>query len=245
MSILEEIKNPTGTLTNLVNEANEKLEGTWTPLVRYDNAGFAEMAALVPHGYHFATDKWLKTIDAIFAEYPQVSGRAKLRLIYQRAADEGMKPVCNKIEALLKTIDEGETTSYDALKQLQEWAHRTYHRPHEHRVQAFLKYIRENELGEFVNPVDALEHQLIEHDLHWGELETHETLRNAVLYCIRRDLNYVAMEELTDKRARSWRKYLNNEWSKSAKEEYQKRNIKGRLWYKLKHKNNGKRVPSL
>jgi len=93
--------------------------------------------------------------------------------------------------------------------------------------------------------VDALDHLLIEHDLHWGELETDETLRNAVLYCMRRDLNYVAMEELTDKRARSWRKYLNNEWSKSAKEEYQKRTTKGRLWYKLKHKNSGQKGPSL
>jgi len=245
MSILSQIKDPAGTLTSIINDENEKLEGPWTPLVRDDNTRFAEMAALIPHGYHFTTDIWLETVFAIFEEYPRVSGRTKLRLIFQRAADEGSKLLGNKIKALLKTIDEGETTSYDALRHLQEWAHRIYHKPREHRVQAFLKYIKENELGEFVNPVDALDHQLIEHDLHWGELETDETLRNAVLYCMRRDLNYVAMEELTDKRARSWRKYLNNEWNKSAKEEYQKRTTKGRLWYKLKRKNNGQQGSSL
>jgi len=245
MSILSQIEDPAGTLTGIMNEGNEKLEGPWTPLVKDDNGRFMEMAALVPHGYHFAIDRWLETIDAIFAEYPQVSGRAKLRLIFQRASDEAIKPVCNKVRALLKTIDDGETTSYDALRHLQEWAHRVYHKPHDHRVQAFLKYTKENELGEYVNPVDALDHLLIEHDLHWGELETDETLRNAVLYCIRRDLNYVAMDELMDKRARSWRKYLNNEWNKSAKEEYQKKNTRGRWWYKLKHKNNGQRGPSL
>ena len=91
MSILGQIKDPAGTLASIINQDNEKSEGPWTPLVRDDNTRFAEMAALIPHGYHFTTDIWLETVFAIFEEYPRISGRTKLRLIFQRAADEGSK----------------------------------------------------------------------------------------------------------------------------------------------------------
>jgi len=236
MSLLNQMNDPQGSLSSIIGKQGN-VEGSWTSMKLEDNNWFAEMAALIPRISGFTLYKWLEIVKAIFEEYPRVSGRAKLRLVFQRAADEGSRKLVNKCRALLKTIDDGETTSHEALRHLWEWAHRIDHKPREHRVQAFLKYLKEYEIEDFANPVDAIEHLLVEHDLYWGELETDETLCNAVLHCIRRDLNYVATEELTDKRARSWRKYLNNEWSKSAKEEYQKKNIKGKLWYKINRRN--------
>jgi len=212
----------------------------WKPFEE-NNSQLRDVAKLIPSMYPFKINQWMTIVRGIFKDNPKLSNANKLRLTLKHAASNGLEIIRNKCGMMLRNLEKyGDDCS--TMAEFWEWVKQTYHCARETRVRDFETYLREHKMGHIVNPLDAIDHVLYNYELDWEDVEHDEKLRNSVVYVLRRDKTYLAIEELFERNVRNWRRYLIQEWSKHAKVEYQKQYGTFPYWVTLpKQKNNQER----
>ena len=175
--------------------------------------------------------QWGQLTKQVFDEYPRVRDSDKLRLIFNRAMSIGKKDMTIKSAFLLTKIAKyGEHVS--ALNEFWDWVNNKYTKSRERQQERLSTFTKESTIGSDVNPVEALEEALWEYDFQWEDIETDSKIQNITVNVIRRDINYVKVEELMERNPSNWKSYLEQEWTKYAAAAYHRRSGYIRNWEK-------------
>jgi len=194
------------------------------------------LARLTPHLGTLREIRWGQITKQIFDEHPGVKDSDKLRLIFSRAVEIGKKDIIIKAAVLLaKVVKYGEHTS--SLNEFWEWVDNKYGRSRERQQERLSTFTKENTIGANIHPVDALEEALWEYDFQWEDIESDAKIQNILLSAIRRDVNYVKVEELMERNPANWKSYLDQEWTKHAASAYQRQMGYTRNWERTNFKN--------
>jgi len=175
--------------------------------------------------------RWAQLTKQVFDEYPGVRDSDKLRLIFNRAMSIGKKDMTIKAAFLLAKIAKyGEHVS--ALNEFWDWVSNKYTKSRERQQERLSTFTKESTIGSDVNPVEALEEALWEYDFQWEDIETDSKIQNITVNVIRRDINYVKIEELMERNPANWKSYLEQEWNKYASAAYHRKSGYIRNWEK-------------
>jgi len=199
------------------------------------------LARLVPHLGTLREIRWGQITKQIFDEHPGVKNSDKLRLIFNQAMEIGKKDITIKAAVLLaKVVKYGEHTI--SLNEFWEWVDKKYGKSREKQQERLSTFTKENTIGGNVNPVDALEEALWEYDFQWEDMESDAKIQNILINVIRRDTNYVKIEELMERNPANWKSYLEQEWTKYAAAAYQRQMGYARNWERKNGTRGGRRL---
>jgi len=120
----------------------------------------------------------------------------------------------------------------NALSEFWDWVHNKYRKSRERQQEQLSTFTKESTIGGNVNPVEALEEALWEYDFQWEDIKVDSKIQNIMVNVIRRDSNYVKIEELMERNPSNWKSYLEQEWTKYASSAYQRRAGYIRNWEK-------------
>ena len=173
--------------------------------------------------------RWGQMTKQVLDEHPEVKGSDKLRIIYNRAASIGKKEIATKVEILLHKIGKyGEKTSM--LNEFWDWMHNKYRKSRERQLERLSEFTQDHTIVSDVNPVDAIEGALWEYDFHWEDIEVDTKIQNITVNIIRRDVNYIRVEDLMERNPANWKEYINHEWIKYASAAYRRKTGHTRNW---------------
>ena len=219
----------------IVQKDVSSIWGNWDK----DNAQLRDVIALIPSMCGFTPKQWMTIVKGIFKDHPKVLDADKLRIMLKCAANEGLLTMRNKCGMLLGTLNKyGD--NHLALAEFWEWAQRTFEHSQDERVTTFMNYLMEHRIGRVVNPIDAIENALYNHELEWEDVVQNEKMRNSILHAIRRDVSYVELEGLMERNTRNWQRFLNQEWEKHTKAAYQREPGSLPLWEVLTNSKSNK-----
>ena len=191
---------------------------------------------VLPHIGTMREIRWGQITKQVFEEHPGVKDSDKLRLIFSRAMEIGKKDIGIKAAVLLSKIGKyGEHAS--ELTEFWDWVHNKYGKLREKQQERLSTFTKENTIGANISPVDAIEEALWEHDFQWEDIEIDTKIQNMIISVIRRDVNYVKVEELMERNPANWKSYLEQEWSKHAAPVYQRQMGYARNWERARFKN--------
>ena len=194
---------------------------------------------ITPHLGTLRKIRWGQITKQTFDEHPGVKDSDKLRLIFGRAMEIGKKDMVIKVATLLaKAAKYGEHTN--SLHELWEWVNKKYGKSRERQQERLSIFTKENVIGTNVHPVDALEEVLWEYDFQWEDVESDAKVQNILLSAIRRDVNYVKVEELMERNPMNWKNYLDQEWNKHAASAFQRNMGYTRNWERVSTLKNGR-----
>jgi len=186
---------------------------------------------LTPHLGSLREMRWGQLTKQIFDEHPGVKESDKLRIIFNRSMEIGKKDMTIKSAILLAKIARyGEHAN--TLSDFWDWVHNKYRKSRERQQERLSTFTKESVIGGNINPVDALEEALWEYDFQWEDIEVDSKIQNIMVNVIRRDVNYVKVEELMERNPANWRSYLEQEWTKHASSAYQRGTGYARNWEK-------------
>jgi len=212
----------------VLGSGTDKVADIWKPF-EDENAHLANAIRLIPAMFPTTTTQWLEIVKGIFQSNPKISDANKLRIILRQAVDNGYKSITVKCGILLKYINKYGTEE-EALEEFWEWAERTFPASLDAKINQFELFVRNHKIGATMSPVDAIEFALHEAELAWDDVEKYEKIRNIVMFVLRRDISYVALDKLVDRPPRIWRRVLLEEWTKHAKPEYHRELGDFRFW---------------
>jgi len=191
---------------------------------------------ITPHLGTLREMRWGQITKQTFDEHPGVKDSDKLRLIFRRAMKIGKRDIMIKAAvSLTKVVKYGEHTN--SLNEFWEWVDKKYGKSREKQQERLSTFTKENVIGGNVHPVDALEEALWEHDFQWEDIESDAKIQNILLSTIRRDVNYVKVEELMELNPANWKNYLDQEWIKHAASAHQRQMGYTRNWERTAFKN--------
>jgi len=190
---------------------------------------------VMPHIGTMREARWGRMTQQLFKEHPGVKDSDKLRLIFSRGMEIGKKDIGIKAAIYLDKINKyGEHVN--ALNDFWNWIHNKYEKSRERQQERLSTFIKESNIAANVSPVDALEEALWEHDFRWEDIENDVKIQNISLSVIRRDVDYVKVEELMERNPANWRSYLEQEWEKHAAPAYQRQMSYTRNWERMNKK---------
>jgi len=191
---------------------------------------------VLPHFGTMREAKWGQMTKQVFSEHPGVKDSDKLRLIFGRAMEVGKRDIGIKAAVLLAKIGKyGEHSS--ELPEFFNWIHNKYRKTREKQQERLSTFTKENTIGANSSPVDAIEEALWEYDFQWEDIEIDTKIQNIIVSVIRRDVNYIKVEELMERNPTNWKSYLQQEWSKYAAPAYQRQMGYARNWERGSLKN--------
>jgi len=198
-----------------------------------------ELLALEKVMPHFGTmreAKWGLMTKQVFSEHPGVKDSDKLRLVFSRAMEVGKRDIGIKAAVILSKIGKyGEHAS--ELPEFFDWVHKKYSKQREKQLERLSTFTKENTIGANASPVDAIEEAFWEYDFQWEDIEIDTKIQNIVISVIRRDINYIKVEELMERNPTNWKIYLEQEWTKYAAPAYQRQMSYARNWERASFKN--------
>jgi len=193
---------------------------------------------IMPHLGTIREIRWGEVTKQVFDEHPGVKDSDKLRLIFKEAMSIGKKDMVIKTSVLLAKIKKyGE--NINSINEFWKWVEKKYGKSREKQQERLSNFTKEQVIGGNIHPVDALEEALWEHGFEWDDIECDAKVQNIMLSALRRDVNYIKIEELMERNAVNWKTYLDQEWSKHAAPAYRRQMGYTRCWERATPFKNG------
>ena len=184
---------------------------------------------ILPHFGTMRESKWGVMTKQTFSEHPGVKDSDKLRLVFSRAMEVGKRDIGIKAALSLARIAKfGEHAS--ELSEFFDWIHKKYSKQRAKQLERLSTFTKESVIGANASPVDAIEEAFWEYDFQWEDIEVDTKIQNIVISVIRRDVNYIKVEELMERNPANWKSYLEQEWTKHAAPAYQMQMGYSRNW---------------
>jgi len=184
---------------------------------------------ILPHFGTMRESKWGVMTKQAFSEHPGVKDSDKLRLVFSRAMEVGKRDIGVKAALSLARISKyGEHAS--ELSEFFDWIHKKYSKQRAKQLERLSTFTKESVIGANASPVDAIEEAFWEYDFQWEDIEMDTKIQNIVISVIRRDVNYIKVEELMERNPANWKSYLEQEWTKHAAPAYQMQMGYSRNW---------------
>jgi len=184
---------------------------------------------VLPHFGTMRESKWGVMTKQAFSEHPGVKDSDKLRLVFNRAMEVGKRDIGIKAALSLARIGKyGEHAS--ELSEFFDWIHKKYSKQRAKQLERLSTFTKESNIGANASPVDAIEEAFWEYDFQWEDIEMDTKIQNIVISVIRRDVNYIKVEELMERNPANWKSYLEQEWTKHAAPAYQMQMGYSRNW---------------
>jgi len=191
---------------------------------------------ILPHFGTMRESKWGVMTKQLFSEHPGVKDSDKFRLVFSRAMEVGKRDIGIKAALSLARIGKyGEHAS--ELSEFFDWIHKKYSKQRSKQLERLSTFTKESNIGANASPVDAIEEAFWEYDFQWEDIETDTKIQNIVISVIRRDVNYIKVEELMERNPTNWKSYLEQEWTKHAAPAYQMQMGYSRNWERGSFKN--------